>query len=198
MPWGSPGRSVPRDGGRATVSGAVRAPTDSMRFAFSCHFTPKGRARPRSAPGPTKFSRLAAAHGTAQRNSTGSLSADTQEFRQELRQGGLRQLLPPSPTSPSGGLQAPSPRQTATPAPRLGRRRTHTYTASAFSGIYASIPATDQAGYLEYLEGWPINAEPEAFGLHENAEITYARYLLMLLRGGHSPAVHTPLSRGVF
>eukprot|EP00667_Euglena_gracilis_P000011 EG_transcript_11 len=43
------------------------------------------------------------------------------------------------------------------------------------SGVYSSIPATDQAGYLEYIQTWPINAEPEAFGLHENAEITYAR-----------------------
>ena len=47
--------------------------------------------------------------------------------------------------------------------------------AFSHSGIYNSIPATDQKGYLEYLETWPLNTAPEGFGLHENADITCAR-----------------------
>lgn len=43
------------------------------------------------------------------------------------------------------------------------------------SGIYNSIPSTDQKGYLDYIETWPLNIQPEAFGLHENADITCAR-----------------------
>ena len=43
------------------------------------------------------------------------------------------------------------------------------------SGLYQTIPPTEHSGYLEHVQGWPINSEPEAFGLHENADITYAR-----------------------
>jgi len=42
------------------------------------------------------------------------------------------------------------------------------------SGIYKSIPAGDHADYINYIESLPINPSPEAFGLHENAEITNA------------------------
>eukprot|EP01006_Ploeotia_vitrea_P028045 TRINITY_DN60801_c0_g1_i1.p1 TRINITY_DN60801_c0_g1~~TRINITY_DN60801_c0_g1_i1.p1 ORF type:complete len:662 (-),score=42.29 TRINITY_DN60801_c0_g1_i1:160-1866(-) len=43
------------------------------------------------------------------------------------------------------------------------------------SAVYQTIAVTDQPGYLEYISGWPINAAPEAFGLHDNADITCAR-----------------------
>lgn len=40
------------------------------------------------------------------------------------------------------------------------------------SGIYISPPVGDIADYLNYIESLPINPTPEAFGLHDNAEIT--------------------------
>jgi dynein heavy chain len=40
------------------------------------------------------------------------------------------------------------------------------------SGIYKVIPAGDKEDYLDYIRSLPLNPEPEAFGLHENAEIT--------------------------
>ena len=41
------------------------------------------------------------------------------------------------------------------------------------SGIYRTIPAGGQEDYLKYIkEELPLNPHPEAFGLHENAEIT--------------------------
>ena len=40
------------------------------------------------------------------------------------------------------------------------------------SGIYKSIPAGSHDDYLSYIKGLPQNPEPEAFGLHDNAEIT--------------------------
>ena len=43
------------------------------------------------------------------------------------------------------------------------------------SGNYKSIAAVDQKKYLDYVDEWPINMHPEAFGLHENADITCAR-----------------------
>ena len=42
------------------------------------------------------------------------------------------------------------------------------------NGIYRSIGAADKAGYMEYLNNLPVNAAPEIFGLHDNAEITCA------------------------
>ena len=42
------------------------------------------------------------------------------------------------------------------------------------SGNYRSIDAADKAGYLDYLEALPVNAAPEIFGFHDNAEITCA------------------------
>ena len=40
------------------------------------------------------------------------------------------------------------------------------------SGRYISIPAGTQEDYKAYIDGLPFNPHPEAFGLHENAEIT--------------------------
>lgn len=40
------------------------------------------------------------------------------------------------------------------------------------SGTYNSIPAGSQDDYKAYIDGLPFNPHPEAFGLHENAEIT--------------------------
>ena len=43
------------------------------------------------------------------------------------------------------------------------------------SGLYTSIPVSDQKGYTDYVASWPLNTSPEAFGFHENADITCAR-----------------------
>ena len=40
------------------------------------------------------------------------------------------------------------------------------------SGIYHSIKSGKQEDYLEYISTLPLNPAPEAFGLHDNAEIT--------------------------
>ncbi|KAH8863214.1 Dynein heavy chain 1, axonemal [Schistosoma japonicum] len=57
------------------------------------------------------------------------------------------------------------------------------------SGIYHQLPGnTDHAMYLDYIRSLPINDPPEIFGLHENANITFAQnetfallgYLLLL------------------
>ena len=40
------------------------------------------------------------------------------------------------------------------------------------SGIYYSPPQGTQDMYIQYIESLPLNPDPEAFGLHENAEIT--------------------------
>ena len=40
------------------------------------------------------------------------------------------------------------------------------------SGIYKSIPAGSQQDYIDYINSLPLDPSPEAFGLHENAEIT--------------------------
>ena len=45
----------------------------------------------------------------------------------------------------------------------------HTFSSS---GHYKVIEAGTQEDYLEYIESLPLNPEPEAFGLHDNAEIT--------------------------
>lgn len=42
------------------------------------------------------------------------------------------------------------------------------------SGLYSSIVATNQEGYINYIEQLPLNPDPEAFGMHDNAEITNA------------------------
>lgn len=37
---------------------------------------------------------------------------------------------------------------------------------------YRSIPAGSQADYVNYIKELPLNPQPEAFGMHENAQIT--------------------------
>lgn len=52
----------------------------------------------------------------------------------------------------------------------------HDYKFSA-SGIYYSFnpdPDAPHTSYLEYIESLPFNAEPEIFGMHDNANITCA------------------------
>ncbi|CAO2638238.1 Dynein axonemal heavy chain 1 [Lemmus lemmus] len=44
------------------------------------------------------------------------------------------------------------------------------------SGIYHQIPPTyDLNGYLSYIKSLPLNDMPEIFGLHDNANITFAQ-----------------------
>lgn len=40
------------------------------------------------------------------------------------------------------------------------------------SGVYYSPLQGTQDSYVQYIESLPLNPDPEAFGLHENAEIT--------------------------
>ena len=42
------------------------------------------------------------------------------------------------------------------------------------SGTYCSIPVGDQIDYIKYIESLPLSPAPEAFGLHDNADITNA------------------------
>merc|ERR1712216_740051 len=52
-----------------------------------------------------------------------------------------------------------------------------TYRFSA-SGLYGSVDFDKDAPYktyADYIDGLPINPEPEAFGMHDNANITCAR-----------------------
>uniref|UniRef100_A0A8C5KDU7 Dynein axonemal heavy chain 1 n=1 Tax=Jaculus jaculus TaxID=51337 RepID=A0A8C5KDU7_JACJA len=49
----------------------------------------------------------------------------------------------------------------------------HSYSAS---GVYHQIlPTYDLNGYLSYIKGLPLNDMPELFGLHDNANITFAQ-----------------------
>lgn len=40
------------------------------------------------------------------------------------------------------------------------------------SGFYKVIEPGDKEDYIDYIKKLPLNPQPEAFGLHENAEIT--------------------------
>ena len=40
------------------------------------------------------------------------------------------------------------------------------------SGIYYVIEPGEKEDYLDFIKKLPLNPQPEAFGLHENAEIT--------------------------
>lgn len=42
------------------------------------------------------------------------------------------------------------------------------------SGKYVSIPATNKDGYLEYIRGLDLVPQPEVFGFHQNALITFS------------------------
>lgn len=39
------------------------------------------------------------------------------------------------------------------------------------SGLYKTIPSGSKEDYINYIQTLPLNPKPEAFGLHENAEI---------------------------
>lgn len=49
------------------------------------------------------------------------------------------------------------------------------------SGKYYSPVAGEKEDYIEYIRSLPINPSPEAFGLHENAEITTEQNTTRLL-----------------
>ncbi|XP_053154302.1 dynein axonemal heavy chain 1 isoform X2 [Hemicordylus capensis] len=52
------------------------------------------------------------------------------------------------------------------------------------SGIYKQINTTyDLNGYIQYIKGLPINDMPEIFGLHDNANITFAQNETFALLG---------------
>ncbi|XP_059153506.1 dynein axonemal heavy chain 1-like [Physella acuta] len=52
------------------------------------------------------------------------------------------------------------------------------------SGVYRQMGAeTDLVAYLEYIKNLPINDKPEIFGLHDNANITFAQNETSLLLG---------------
>ena len=44
--------------------------------------------------------------------------------------------------------------------------------AFTISGLYKVIDAGEKEDYITYIKSLPLNPLPEAFGLHENAEIT--------------------------
>jgi dynein heavy chain len=44
--------------------------------------------------------------------------------------------------------------------------------AYSTSGIYKVIEPGEKEDYIDYVKTFPLNPAPEAFGLHENAEIT--------------------------
>ncbi|XP_078276213.1 dynein axonemal heavy chain 3-like [Rhinoraja longicauda] len=52
------------------------------------------------------------------------------------------------------------------------RLLTHTHYSFSPSGVYFCPLAGSYEGYLDYITQLPLNADPEVFGLHENADIT--------------------------
>ncbi|XP_076985171.1 dynein axonemal heavy chain 1 isoform X3 [Tamandua tetradactyla] len=57
----------------------------------------------------------------------------------------------------------------------------HSYSAS---GVYHQIqPTYDLNGYISYIKGLPLNDMPEIFGLHDNANITFAQNETFALLG---------------
>ncbi|XP_053845413.1 dynein axonemal heavy chain 1 [Vidua macroura] len=55
------------------------------------------------------------------------------------------------------------------------------------SGIYKQIStSSDLNGYLQYVKGLPLNDSPELFGLHDNADITFAQNETFALLGAIS------------
>nr|XP_021152153.1 dynein heavy chain 1, axonemal [Columba livia] len=52
------------------------------------------------------------------------------------------------------------------------------------SGVYKQIStSSDLDGYLQYIRGLPLNDSPELFGLHDNADITFAQNETFALLG---------------
>uniref|UniRef100_A0A8C0VUI2 Dynein axonemal heavy chain 1 n=1 Tax=Cyanistes caeruleus TaxID=156563 RepID=A0A8C0VUI2_CYACU len=57
------------------------------------------------------------------------------------------------------------------------------------SGIYKQIStSSDLSGYLQYVKGLPLNDSPELFGLHDNADITFAQNETFALLGAIAQA----------
>uniref|UniRef100_A0A8C5T8B7 Dynein axonemal heavy chain 1 n=1 Tax=Malurus cyaneus samueli TaxID=2593467 RepID=A0A8C5T8B7_9PASS len=55
------------------------------------------------------------------------------------------------------------------------------------SGVYKQIStASDLSGYLQYVKSLPLNDSPELFGLHDNADITFAQNETFALLGALS------------
>lgn len=61
------------------------------------------------------------------------------------------------------------------------------------SGLYFVPNAGPLDSYITYIEKLPISASPEAFGLHENADITKDQNDTALI---FRSALHLPLQRG--
>lgn len=51
------------------------------------------------------------------------------------------------------------------------------------SGIYYSLAPGDKEDYMDYIRTLPLNPDPEAFGLHDNAQITTSQILTFNLLG---------------
>ncbi len=49
------------------------------------------------------------------------------------------------------------------------------------SGIYYSLNPGDKEDYMDYIKTMPLNPKPEAFGLHNNAEITTSQIATVAL-----------------
>ena len=49
------------------------------------------------------------------------------------------------------------------------------------SGLYYSLPPGDKEDYLDFIKTMPLNPKPEAFGLHNNAEITTSQISTLAL-----------------
>ena len=49
------------------------------------------------------------------------------------------------------------------------------------SGLYYSLNPGDKEDYMDYIKQMPLNPTPEAFGLHNNAEITTSQIQTSLL-----------------
>lgn len=51
------------------------------------------------------------------------------------------------------------------------------------SGLYHVIEPGEKDDYIDYIKSLPLNPKPEAFGLHENAEITTSQNETIALLG---------------
>jgi dynein heavy chain len=49
------------------------------------------------------------------------------------------------------------------------------------SGLYYSLNPGEKEDYIDFIKSMPLNPKPEAFGLHNNAEITTSAIATTLL-----------------